>query len=207
MKKKRIEDLNVTVLPKHSILEKIRNHEISRDELLSRSDRDAIRTTLLINKYLFEALKEAVAVLKEHGIKIRSVNELLHHIIIAFLESFVYTEIPKPNRELVIAPTIVFNQTPIIRGSCNTLRNTLRNTLHSDDKYSEVKRLLRKAEALKMAMLHTRDEKRKELFCSKINELVGQILEKLTSDDSENAERYRRLAKGLLKGIQGFLEE
>lgn len=206
MRKRLNPNLNVSQLNRFEILSKIRDGEISIEELTSRAENVSRRRSFLFNKYLLQGLEEAVILLREHGVKIRSVNELLHHIAVAFLETLARTEIPSNEKELVISPNIQFIQMPIIRERCNMLRNTLCNT-SEDNKYREVRTLLNIIRMLQGQIEVEKNERKRLLLRQALENNVGRVLELLAGDDSERAKRYRALAKSVLKGIQAYFEE
>jgi len=59
---------------------------IDRRALLRRSNAEAVRTTILLNKKLKELVQEKIRDLKSRGFDI-SLNALIHYLLIAFLDS------------------------------------------------------------------------------------------------------------------------
>ena len=189
-----------------SVLEMIERGEISYFELLSRSRKDSVIKSIVLNKKLYEAVMEKIRILKQQGIPIRSFNDL----IVKFLVGFVLSNIQEVPEEKKLVMNVIFNQPKVSIEEAYSIPYSIPYNIRvnsSRSRIEEAKALLKKAEAVRMAIIHETNYGKRLLLKDKLEELIGQALEKLEGDDSEQASRYRKLAKSILEGIHKYFEE
>jgi len=172
-------------------------------ELLRRTRKESVVLSVRINERLLRLVDEKLEYLRRLGVKM-SRADLINLLLLQFVKAEINVETIPIRVDMNI--NIIATQNNIYKNGrvYTTPHDT---TPHNNDKYSEVKSLIRKAESLKMALSHTKEDSRKQLLYAKIEEIVGLILEKLAGDESEKAKRYRRRALFILEGIKGLLKE
>lgn len=179
---------------------------VNEEDLLKRGRGEGTVITIWINKRLLELLDEKIRELKSLGVK-TSRSDIINKLILAFVNGQIQvTESLSLNIHL--PAFIIVQQKGIYRSAGLIDSNLLESNRPEDDKYKEVKALLGQIRALETALVHEKKNTAKAIrIKQRIEELVGEILEKLAGDDSERAKRYRALAKSVLKGIQAYFEE
>lgn len=169
---------------------------VEETDLLSRGRKNSTVISVRVNTRLLELVDEKLRELNKLGVRITRAD-LINMLLLAFLRAEVNMN------ALPIQVNAIVNIYNIQKRVNTTPHHTTPHT--NNNKYSEVRGLLNKAKVLKQALSHTKDPRKQSLLYSKLEELTGQVLEKLAGDDSSSAQRYRREALFILKGIQGLL--
>ena len=190
---------------------------INEEELLARGRNNSTVISVRVNNKLLDLVNRKLKELNQLGIRLNK-SDLINMLLLAFIkaEINVNTQPIQINAEINIhrrVYTCIHNTThqirqkagiPLIPGRVYTTLHHTTPHAQQYNKYNEVKALLRKAETLRLALINAKSEKKKRILKDKVEELAGKVLEMLAGDNSQQAGRYEKAAKALLKGIQEY---